>query len=140
MRKYTAIYTNKSKQVAKEQYEAEGPKEAIQYAKKFSAWPNVVITDDTYTIIPGYGEMIYMNGIIRKRPTDAEYLDPSLSVYDSVRTTLSYACQEIYHKASSITSKPSLVQFLTNAGVTLQKLSSLCKAEAHKNNEPCRWA
>lgn len=138
MRNYTAVFSNKSG-VVKEQYTAGGPKEAIQYARKFSAWPNVVIFDDTYTIIPSYGEMIYMNGEIVKRSCDGDYLLPSLCVYDSVRTTLNYACAGIYHKVSSITGKPSMVKFITDIGLQLQKLSSLCQEEAKRQDEPCRW-
>lgn len=139
MRKYTAVFSNRSG-VVKEQYTAYGPKEAIQYARRFPAWPNVVIFDDTFTIIPSYGEMIYMNGVVVKRPCDADFLTPSLCVYDSVRTTLSYACAGIYHKVSSITGKPSMVKFITDIGLQLQKLSCLCKEEAMRQDEPCRFA
>ena len=55
MRKYTAIFTNKRKEVIKHFYEAKGHKEALEEAKKLEGWPNVVITDETHTGVPGYG-------------------------------------------------------------------------------------
>ena len=139
MRKYTAIYTNKNKQVTKHAFEAKDHEAAINQAKSFETWPNVVIFDDTYAEIQGYGEMIYMNGQIIKRSFDGSYLMESLSIYDAIRTDLSYTSCRISNKISAITGKPSIVQFVKDICVALNKLSSLCKAEAAKNDEPCRW-
>ena len=139
MRKYTAIYTDKNKQVAKHAFEAKDHEAAINQAKSFETWPNVVIFDDTYAEIQGYGEMIYMNGQIIKRSFDGSYLMESLSIYDAIRTDLSYTSCRISNKISAITGKPSIVQFVKDICVALNKLSSLCKAEAAKNDEPCRW-
>ena len=139
MRKYTAIYTSKRKQLIKQTFEAKGTEAAINHAKSFDAWPNVVIFDDTYAEIQGYGEMIYMNGQIIKRSFDGSYLMESLSIYDAIRTDLSYTSRRISNKISAITGKPSTVQFVKDICVALNKLSSLCQAEAAKNNEPCRW-
>lgn len=135
-RHYTALFSNRSG-VVKEQYVASGPKEAIDYAKRFSAWPNVVITDDTYTYIPGLGEMIYMNGEIVKRCCDGDYLEPSRSVYDAARTTISYAIRRLYHMVPS-SGKPSQVKFFTQIGLTIQKLGYDCQKEAERMDEPCR--
>ena len=55
MRKYTAIYTSKRKQLIKQTFEAKGTEAAINHAKSFDAWPNVVIFDDTYAEIQSYG-------------------------------------------------------------------------------------
>ena len=139
MRKYTAIYTSKRKQLIKQTFEAKGTEAAINHAKSFDAWPNVVIFDDTYAEIQGYGEMIYMNGQIIKRSFDGSYLMESLSIYDAIRTDLSYTSRRVSNKISAITGKPSTVQFVKDICVALNKLSSLCQAEAAKNNEPCRW-
>jgi hypothetical protein len=139
MRKYTAIYTSKRKQLIKQTFEAKGTEAAINHAKSFDAWPNVVIFDDTYAEIQGYGEMIYMNGQIIKRSFDGPYLMESLSIYDAIRTDLSYTSRRVSNKISAITGKPSTVQFVKDICVALNKLSSLCQAEAAKNNEPCRW-
>lgn len=139
MRKYTAIYTSKRKQLIKQTFEAKGTEAAINHAKSFDAWPNVVIFDDTYAEIQSYGEMIYMNGQIIKRSFDGSYLMESLSIYDAIRTDLSYTSRRISNKISAITGKPSTVQFVKDICVALNKLSSLCQAEATKNNEPCRW-
>ena len=139
MRKYTAIYTSKRKQLIKQTFEAKGPEAAISYAKSFDAWPNVVIFDDTYAEMQSYGEMICMNGQIIKRSFDGPYLMESLSIYDAIRTDLSYTSCRISNKISAITGKPSTVQFVKDICVALNKLSSLCQAEAAKNNEPCRW-
>ena len=139
MRKYTAIYTSKRKQLIKQTFEAKGTEAAINHAKSFEAWPNVVIFDDTYAEIQSYGEMIYMNGQIIKRSFDGSYLMESLSIYDAIRTDLSYTSRRISNKISAITGKPSTVQFVKDICVALNKLSSLCQAEAAKNNEPCRW-
>ena len=139
MRKYTAIYTSKRKQLIKQTFEAKGTEAAISHAKSFEAWPNVVIFDDTYAEIQGYGEMIYMNGQIIKRSFDGSYLMESLSIYDAIRTDLSYTSRRVSNKISAITGKPSTVQFVKDICVALNKLSSLCQAEAAKNNEPCRW-
>ena len=139
MRKYTAIYTSKRKQLIKQTFEAKGTEAAINHAKSFDAWPNVVIFDDTYAGIQSYGEMIYMNGQIIKRSFDGSYLMESLSIYDAIRTDLSYTSRRVSNKISAITGKPSTVQFVKDICVALNKLSSLCQAEAAKNNEPCRW-
>ena len=139
MRKYTAIYTSKRKQLIKQTFEAKGTEAAINHAKSFDAWPNVVIFDDTYAEIQSYGEMIYMNGQIIKRSFDGSYLMESLSIYDAIRTDLSYTSRRVSNKISAITGKPSTVQFVKDICVALNKLSSLCQAEAAKNNEPCRW-
>lgn len=139
MRKYTAIYTGKNKQMTKYVFEAKDAEAAISQAKSFETWPNVVIFDDTYAEIQGYGEMIYMNGQIIKRSFDGPYLMESLSIYDAIRTDLSYTSCRISNKISAITGKPSIVQFVKGICVTLNRLSSLCKAEAAKNDEPCRW-
>ena len=139
MRKYTAIYTGKNKQMTKHAFEAKDPEAAINQAKSFETWPNVVIFDDTYSEIQGYGEMIYMNGQIIKRSFDGSYLMKSLSIYDAIRTDLSYTSCRVSNKISAITGKPSTVQFVKDICVALNKLSSLCKAEAAKNDEPCRW-
>ena len=139
MRKYTAIYTSKRKQLIKQTFEAIDPENAISHAKSFDAWPNVVIFDDTYAEIQSYGEMIYMNGQIIKRSFDGSYLMESLSIYDAIRTDLSYTSRRVSNKISAITGKPSTVQFVKDICVALNKLSSLCQAEAAKNNEPCRW-
>ena len=139
MRKYTAIYTSKRKQLIKQTFEAIAPENAISHTKSFEAWPNVVIFDDTYAEIQGYGEMIYMNGQIIKRSFDGSYLMESLSIYDAIRTDLSYTSRRVSNKISAITGKPSTVQFVKDICVALNKLSSLCQAEAAKNNEPCRW-
>lgn len=136
MRNYTAIYTDK--QLVKTSYQAEGPEEAIAHAKRFSAWPNVVITDDTYTIIPGLGEMIYMNGEIVKRTVDAKYLMPSKSVYDAARTTIDYTCRRIYHIVSAVSGKPSQVKFFKELGLKIQRLEQDCIKEAELRDEPCR--
>ena len=135
-RRYTALFSNRNG-VVKEQYLAGGPKEAIEYARKFSAWPNVVITDDTFTYIPGLGEMIYMNGEIVKRCCDGEYLTPSRSVYDAARTTISYTVRRLYHMVPS-SGKPSQVKFFTQIGLTIQRLGYDCQKEAERMDEPCR--
>ena len=135
-RRYTALFSNRNG-VIKEQYLASGPKEAIEYARKFSAWPNVVITDDTFTYIPGLGEMIYMNGEIVKRCCDGEYLTPSRSVYDAARTTISYTVRRLYHMVPS-SGKPSQVKFFTKIGLTIQRLEYDCQKEAERMDEPCR--
>ena len=113
-------------------------KEAIEYARRFSAWPNVVITDDTFTYIPGLGEMIYMNGEIVKRCCDGEYLTPSRSVYDAARTTISYTVRRLYHMVPTSTGKPSQVKFFTKIGLTIQRLQYDCQMEAERMDEPCR--
>lgn len=137
LRHYTALFSNRYG-VVKEQYDARGPKEAIEYARRFSAWPNVVITDDTFTYIPGLGEMIYMNGEIVKRCCDGEYLTPSRSVYDAARTTISYTVRRLYHMVPTSTGKPSQVKFFTKIGLTIQKLGYDCQMEAERMDEPCR--
>ena len=140
MRKYTAVYTpKKCKEAICQSYEAHDPKDAIEKAQKFDAWPNVVIYDDTYSAIPSYGEMIYLNGQIIKRSFDGYYLLESLCLYDAIRTDLSYVSLRISNKISAITGKPGTVQFVKDICVALNKLSSLCQAEAAKNDEPCRW-
>lgn len=147
MRQYTATYTNKAKQVVQHKYKADGHKDALAKAKSFDAWPNVVITDDTYTVIPGYGERIYINGIIvdngngflLSRPNKIEALVESHSAYDAAITTLRRAAEEIFHKVDSFTERPSKVKFFKDLGVAIQKLEFLCKEEAAKNDEPCRW-
>lgn len=139
MRKYTAVFTDKTRNFIKESYNAEGHKEAIASAQKYEAWPNVVIFDDTFSKIPGYGEMIYMNGQIIKRDCDGPYLTESLSVYDALRTDLAYLSGHLYNKINPLADKPSLVQFVKDICVQINMLSSACKREAAKNNEPCRW-
>ena len=139
MRKYTAIYTGKNKQVTKRAFEAKNPEDAISQAKSFEAWPNVVIFDDTFSNIQGWGEMIYMNGLITKRGCDGPYLAKSLSIYDAMRTELSYVANRLYNKIQPLTEKPNVTQFIKDVCIEINKLNSLCKAEAAKNNEPCRW-
>ena len=139
MRNYTAIYTGKNKKVNTHRFDAESPEVAINRAKSFDAWPNVVIFDDTFSKIPGYGEMIYMNGQIIKRGCDGPYLTESLSVYDALRTDLAYLSRHLYSKINPLADKPNLVQFVKDICVQINMLSSTCKEEAAKNNEPCRW-
>ena len=104
MRKYTALYTPKeSKEAILQGYEAKDPKDAIEKAQKFDAWPNVAIYDDTYSAIPSYGEMIYLNGKIIKRSFDGPYLLKSLCRYDAIRTDLSYVSLRISNKILTIT-------------------------------------
>ena len=140
MRKYTALYTpKKSKEAIMQGYEAKDPKDAIEKAQKFDAWPNVAIYDDTYSAIPSYGEMIYLNGKIIKRSFDGPYLLKSLCIYDAIRTDLSYVSFRISNKILTITERPKTVQFVKDICVSINKLSSLCQKEAELNNEPCRW-
>lgn len=139
MRKYTAIFTNKRKEFIKYSYQAKDPENAIEMAKSLDAWPNVVIYDDSYSAIPTYGEMIYMNGKIVKRGCDGPYLQKSLSIYDAMRTELSYVSNRIYNKIQPLTEKPNVTQFVKDVCVEINKLNSLCKDQALKNNEPCRW-
>ena len=140
MRKYTAVYTpKKSKEAILHKYEAHNPKDAIEKAQKFDAWPNVAIYDDTYSAIPSYGEMIYLNGKIIKRSFDGPYLLKSLCIYDAIRTDLSYVSLRISNKILTITERPKTVQFVKDICVSINKLSSLCQKEAELNNEPCRW-
>lgn len=140
MRKYTAVYTpKKSKEAILHKYEAHNPKDAIEKARQFDAWPNVAIYDDTYSVIPSYGEMIYLNGQIIKRSFDGPYLLKSLCIYDAIRTDLSYVSLRISNKILTITERPKTVQFVKDICVSINKLSSLCQKEAELNNEPCRW-
>ena len=140
MRKYTALYTpKKSKEAILQMYEAKNPKDAIEKAQKFDAWPNVAIYDDTYSAIPSYGEMIYLNGKIIKRSFDGPYLLESLCIYDAIRTDLSYVSLRISNKILTITERPKTVQFVKDICVSINKLSYLCQKEAELNNEPCRW-
>ena len=140
MRKYTAVYTpKKSKEAIRHKYEAHNPKDAIEKARQFDAWPNVAIYDDTYSVIPSYGEMIYLNGQIIKRSFDGPYLSESLCIYDAIRTDLSYVSFRISNKILTITERPKTVQFVKDICVSINKLSSLCQKEAELNNEPCRW-
>ena len=147
MRKYTAIFTNKRKEVIKHFYEAKGHKEALEEAKKLEGWPNVVITDETHTGVPGYGygNMIYMNGIILENSGGfdtqsngkIDILFERLSAYDAVTAHLRYAAVRIGHIVHPITDKPSKVKFIHGISFELNKLVSNCRREAEERDEPC---
>ena len=143
MRKYTAVFTDKKRNFIKTSYQAEGHKEAIASAQKYDAWPNVVIFDDTYTFIQGYGDIIYLNGtIIEMSGTwepnleKASYLE-TLSQYDSVRIVLNRAAKLIHHKEPSITGRPSRIKYFNEIGFELQRLASKCIKEAEDLDERC---
>ena len=147
MRKYTAIFTNKRKEVVKHFYAAKGHKAALEEAKKLEGWPNVVITDETHTSVPGYGygNMIYMNGIILENSGgydtqsngNIDTLFERLSAYDAATAHLRYASIRISHIVHPIKDKPSKVKFRHEIAYEINKLASKCRREAEERDEPC---
>lgn len=147
MRKYTAIFTNKRKEVVKHFYAAKGHKAALEEAKKLEGWPNVVITDEAHTSVPGYGygNMIYMNGIILENSGgydtqsngNIDTLFERLSAYDAATAHLRYASIRISHIVHPIKDKPSKVKFIHEIAYEINKLASKCRREAEERDEPC---
>ena len=103
----------------------------------------MVIFDDTYTFIQGYGDIIYLNGAViemsgawQTNLEKASYL-ATLSQYDSVRIVLNRAAKLIHHKEPSITGRPSRIKYFNEMGFELQRLASKCIKEAEDHDERC---